>query len=260
MSDIVQNIKNGKVVTSGNSSSTSTDKTSSSNELGKDAFLKLLVTQMKYQDPLNPSTDTQYVSQLATFSQLEQLQNLSTAATNSQAFGLVGKDVIIKSETDGSDTQYITGKVDFVNLSGTKTQLSVNGNLYSIDDLDSVLGSDYVTEKNQPGITSKVALKYDADNAKNLSFAVNLGSGDLVASQVAVVINNTKVDSSLVSLKGNTVTIDKSAVSGLTDGTYNVSVVFNDSNYTTVSDKVTLQVSNSKVTADSTDSTDTTTN
>ena len=47
-------------------------------DLGKDAFLQLLVCQMQNQDPMNPNSDTEYVAQLAQFSQLEQLQNLSS--------------------------------------------------------------------------------------------------------------------------------------------------------------------------------------
>ena len=43
--------------------------------LGKDAFLKLLVTQMRYQDPLDPQDNSQYLSQLAQFSALEQCQH-----------------------------------------------------------------------------------------------------------------------------------------------------------------------------------------
>ena len=64
--------------------------------LDKDAFLQLLVTEMKYQDPLNPSTNTEYMSQLAQFSQLEAMNNLSDNYANSSAFGLVGKYVIEK--------------------------------------------------------------------------------------------------------------------------------------------------------------------
>ena len=52
--------------------------TKGTTDLGKDAFLQLLVCQMQNQDPMNPNSDTEYVAQLAQFSQLEQLQNLGT--------------------------------------------------------------------------------------------------------------------------------------------------------------------------------------
>lgn len=49
----------------------------SSDTLGKDAFLQLLVTQMKYQDPLDPQDNGEYLAQLAQFSALEQMTNVS---------------------------------------------------------------------------------------------------------------------------------------------------------------------------------------
>nr|WP_325189672.1 flagellar hook capping FlgD N-terminal domain-containing protein [uncultured Selenomonas sp.] len=52
-------------------------KDKNSNVLGKDAFLQLLVTQMKYQDPLDPQDNSEYLSQLAQFSALEQMTNVS---------------------------------------------------------------------------------------------------------------------------------------------------------------------------------------
>lgn len=52
--------------------------------LGKDAFLNLLVTQLRNQDPLNPMEDKEFIAQMAQFSTLEQIQNLNTNLQSSQ--------------------------------------------------------------------------------------------------------------------------------------------------------------------------------
>ena len=108
MGELIQPVKNGQIE---KSSSSSVKENKSKNTLGKDAFLQLLVTQMKYQDPLNPSSNTEYVAQLATFSQLEQMQNLNAMATNSQALSLVGKYVVVKTTSDTGYVNYIDGRV-----------------------------------------------------------------------------------------------------------------------------------------------------
>jgi len=64
-----------------------------SSELDKNAFLTLLITQMKYQDPLNPTEDKEFLAQMAQFTSLEQMQNMNKLTGQSQAFGLVGKTV-----------------------------------------------------------------------------------------------------------------------------------------------------------------------
>lgn len=73
-------------------------------ELGKDAFMQLLISQLAYQDPLEPMENTEFISQLAQFSALEQQQNIAagiqllalsqTASTNSQMVNLIGKRVL----------------------------------------------------------------------------------------------------------------------------------------------------------------------
>ena len=77
--------------------------------LGKDDFLKLLVAQLKYQDPTNPTDSSQWMSQLAQFSALEQTTNMSQtltgiAATSSvtQGLDLIGK-YLTYTRDDGSN-------------------------------------------------------------------------------------------------------------------------------------------------------------
>ena len=73
----IAQIKDGKVVESESASSLSRDKVKNKSTLDKDAFLGLLVAQMKYQDPLEPTSNTEFVAQYAQFSSLEQMQNMA---------------------------------------------------------------------------------------------------------------------------------------------------------------------------------------
>jgi flagellar basal-body rod modification protein FlgD len=76
-------------------STTGTNKARSvDNNLGKDDFLKLLVTQMRYQDPLKPMEDKEFISQLAQFSSLEQMMNVGQATNMNWGVSLLGKDVL----------------------------------------------------------------------------------------------------------------------------------------------------------------------
>ena len=93
---------------------------------------------MQYQDPLEPTSNTEYVSELASFSQIEAVQSVQSQMSTIEANSLVGKYVILLD-----DDQYISGKVDYVMTEDNKMFLSVNNKLYSIDTLDSVCDDDY---------------------------------------------------------------------------------------------------------------------
>jgi flagellar basal-body rod modification protein FlgD len=112
--------------------------TAPASTLDKDAFLKLLVTQMQNQDPLSPADSTQYVSQLAQFSSLEQMQNLNqnivgmaTLQQNNallsqltESSALIGKTVQWTDATSGATS---TGQVTAVKLQSGIAVLEING-------------------------------------------------------------------------------------------------------------------------------------
>lgn len=120
----------------------SSDTTTSS--LDKDAFLQLLVTQMQNQDPLEPTDNTQYMSQLAQFSQLEAMNNLNSSYSNSQAMNLVGQYVILNVTDAAGNVSQKGGLVEYVTMSNGDALLHVNGEYYSMNDVDSVVDYEYV--------------------------------------------------------------------------------------------------------------------
>ncbi len=112
--------------------------------LGYDQFLQLLCAEMQYQDPLEPTSNTDYVAQMATFSQLEATLSMSETEESSMASNLVGKQVILKvtSEVTG-ETSYVDGRVDYVMYQNGEVYLSVNDALYPLSSLDTVADGEY---------------------------------------------------------------------------------------------------------------------
>jgi flagellar basal-body rod modification protein FlgD len=97
--------------------------TGQSNGLGKDDFLKLLAAQMKYQNPMDPMDNTQFVAQMANFSTLEQITNLASATSVQNSISMIGRTV---SYTD-SGQQVHTGVVQSVETSGSTSSLTIDG-------------------------------------------------------------------------------------------------------------------------------------
>lgn len=118
-------------------------KVKTSNGLDKDDFLKILITQLSHQDPTQPMEDQQFIAQMAQFSSLEQMTNMSTGLSKvadlisrAQAVSLLGKVVQV---ADGAGT--LNGTVDAV--SGMDyPQLLVGGRFFDYTQVLSVLGSE----------------------------------------------------------------------------------------------------------------------
>jgi len=111
--------------------------------LGYDQFLQLLCAEMQYQDPLEPTTNTDYVAQMATFSQLEATLSLESTEQNSLASALVGKQVILKTQDANGADKFVEGRVDYVMYENGKVKLSVNNGLYDLETLDTVADEEY---------------------------------------------------------------------------------------------------------------------
>ena len=111
----------------------------SKNELGKDDFLKILITQLTHQDPTRPMEDREFIAQMAQFSSLEQMTNMSrdfnklhNVIASNQAINLIGKTVQI---TDGE--QVVIGKVEEI-MGYQFPQLLVNGRYYDMSRIEKI--------------------------------------------------------------------------------------------------------------------------
>ncbi|MCL2230293.1 MAG: flagellar hook assembly protein FlgD, partial [Treponema sp.] len=101
--------------------------------LGKDDFLKILITQLSYQDPTAPMDDKQFIAQMAQFSTLEQMtgmakdfSRLTTMLMGNEASGALGKNVEIQLEGE----RIVQGTVQAI-TKGEAPQVLVNGNFYN---------------------------------------------------------------------------------------------------------------------------------
>ena len=141
---LVAPVKDGQIDISESSQSENTEKKVGSN-LDKDDFLNLLVAQMKYQDPLEPQSNTEYVSQLATFTQVEATENMAHTAESLEAGGLIGKTVIMRpTNSVTGETSDVVGVVDYMMKEGSNIYLAINGSLYNLDDLYTLADSEYM--------------------------------------------------------------------------------------------------------------------
>ncbi|MCR4694209.1 MAG: flagellar hook capping protein [Pseudobutyrivibrio sp.] len=123
----------------GNTTSTSMSASKANSGYDQDMFLQLLVAEMQYQDPLEPTDNSNYVAQLASFTTIEAIQAVQADMQTIQANSLVGKFVLINAD-DGQ----VSGKVDYVTTDDDGNLLvSVGEKTYKYDLIDSVIDETY---------------------------------------------------------------------------------------------------------------------
>ena len=119
------------------SSAVSSYTSSSSDLVSQDTFLKLLVTQLENQDPLNPQDSSQFVSQLASFSALEQMTSMNTTmetVLETSITGVIGKSVTI---VDSSGNE-VTGTVSGITYYADGPAVKVDGTDYPYSEVQNV--------------------------------------------------------------------------------------------------------------------------
>lgn len=114
-----------------------------SQNLTQSDFLRLLTQQLQYQDPMDPQDNSQFVTQLCQFSQLEvsteTYEVISDYTGNTRASSLVGQTVTITDPENTSTT--ITGQVTSAFLDGADSGITINGTTYPMDYLLYTFGS-----------------------------------------------------------------------------------------------------------------------
>ena len=173
-------------------------------ELGKDAFLQLLVAQMKYQDPLDPQDNSEYVAELANFSALEQMtnvnsnleslattiNNIDTSVLVGQLSSMIGKGVnwttVTKSQdADGtitSTTNTYSGIVQGVSLSTGSPTIIANidgvNHRVAISDIDNIFEIEDAVEQSASGANTTPANNTNTgvDTNSSANTGVNAGT------------------------------------------------------------------------------------
>jgi len=140
-------------------------KTTGSSDLDQNAFLQLLMAQMKYQDPMNPTDSSQFMSQQAQFTQIGELQklnsNLSSSNQMMQSSALIGKEVALTDPDDSKKT--ITGIVDAAVMDSSGAGLVINGKTYPMENVLLITTPEAVAN----------AAKTETENSDSTSTATN---------------------------------------------------------------------------------------
>ena len=116
-------------------------------QLDKDDFLKLLVTELQHQDPTNPMQDREFIAQMAQFSSMEQMMNMNKSMESivdkfnfQTTYGLLGKNVEIISQgtEEGAEPKPVNGVVKSVSRNGSEVSVMVNGETYPISEIKTI--------------------------------------------------------------------------------------------------------------------------
>lgn len=145
----------------------------SSESLGKDAFMQLLVSQMRNQDPMSPTSNEDFIAQLAQFSSLEQMEELNgnilglavlqqsnaLMAQLTDSAALIGKEVRYVDPTSGDE---LTGSVTSVKIEDGLAVLNIDGEDVPLGNVTEITGTGTTAT---PGNTDSTDAEGDSEQA-----------------------------------------------------------------------------------------------
>ncbi len=134
-------------------------------------FLQLMIAQMSNQDFMNPTDDTQYVTQMAQFAQMESMQELSHYSQTNYAQSLVGKTVTAATYGIGGNVTKETGVVEKMTISSDEGFLfTVNGKQFKLSQLMEIKAGSGTTSAEDIDGSSKMPLIVQSSNSNSISF------------------------------------------------------------------------------------------
>ena len=180
-------------------STNETKKKTDSTELGKDEFLKLLLTQLQYQDPMNPMEDKDFIAQMAQFTSLEQMKNLNNSMQMTQASNMIGSKVFW---TDSATAKEMSGVVSSVRVVSGEPKLVVGNTSIELSKVTAVEATTQTTNHASTRVaeamveaSSMIGMKVtwtDSTTAKPTSGIVL--SAKVVDGEAKLLIGNTYID------------------------------------------------------------------
>lgn len=149
-------------------------------ELGREQFLQLLITQLANQDPTEPMDNSAMIAQMAQFSALEAMQNMSASFAQTQTYSMIGK-VAVGAVVDSTGASYeVFGVVDGAGVLNGKPYVKIGEatvfleNVYSVFDKEALSGNtDLLNAANMVGKYVRIDLSDEEGNVTSLTGRVD---------------------------------------------------------------------------------------
>lgn len=133
-----QNNTSNATRTANTTDATGKTRTSASSELSMDSFLQLIVAQMQNQDPMNPTSQDTYMTQLAQLAMVQSINDMAQTSVITYAASLSGKEVTVANITSDNKIEEVVGTVTGVGFYNGEPILYVDGKAYSMSQLIAV--------------------------------------------------------------------------------------------------------------------------